>query len=49
LDAATAGFSTVVLEDVIRAVNANETAKILTELKNFGVGVETVKQWLDKL
>jgi nicotinamidase/pyrazinamidase len=49
LDAATAGFSTVVLEDVIRAVNANETGKILTELKNFGVGVETVKQWLDKL
>jgi nicotinamidase/pyrazinamidase len=49
LDAAAAGFSTVVLQDVIRAVNANEAGKILAELKNSGVGVETAKQWLDKL
>jgi nicotinamidase/pyrazinamidase len=49
LDAAAAGFSAVVLEDVIRAVNANETEKVLTELKNSGVSVETAKQWLDQL
>jgi nicotinamidase/pyrazinamidase len=49
LDAAASGFSTVVLEDVIRAVNANETGKILVELKNSSVGVETAKQWLDQL
>jgi nicotinamidase/pyrazinamidase len=49
LDSAAAGFSTVVLEDVIRAVNANETGKILTELKNSGVSVQTAKQWLSAL
>jgi nicotinamidase/pyrazinamidase len=49
LDAAAAGFSAVVLKDVIRAVNANETEKVLTELKNSGVSVETAKQWLDQL
>jgi nicotinamidase/pyrazinamidase len=49
LDAAATGFSTVVLEDVIRAVNANETGKILTELKNSGVSVVTAKQWFDQL
>jgi nicotinamidase/pyrazinamidase len=49
LDAAAAGFSTVVLEDVIRAVNANETEKILMELKNSGVNIATSKQWLDQL
>jgi nicotinamidase/pyrazinamidase len=49
LDSAAAGFSTVVLEDVIRAVNANETGKILTELKNSGVNIATSKQWLENL
>jgi nicotinamidase/pyrazinamidase len=49
LDAAAAGFSTVVLEDVIRAVNPGETGKILTELKNSGVSIGTAKQWLDQL
>jgi nicotinamidase/pyrazinamidase len=49
LDAAAAGFSTGVLEDVIRAVNTNETKKTLSELKNSGVKVETAKQWLDQL
>jgi nicotinamidase/pyrazinamidase len=49
LDSAAAGFSTVVLEDVIRAVNANETKKTLSELKNSGVGVANAKQWLDQL
>jgi nicotinamidase/pyrazinamidase len=49
LDAAAAGFSTVVLEDLIRAVTTNETKKTLSELKNSGVKVETAKQWLDQL
>lgn len=49
LDAAAAGFSTVVLEDVIRAVEPAETRKILSELKNSGVGVANAKQWLDQL
>src|SRR5271154_6719373 len=41
LDAAAAGFSTVVLENLIRAVNTNETKKTLSELKHSGVRVET--------
>jgi len=49
LDAAAASFSTVVLEDVIRAVNTNETKKTLSELKSSGVGVASAKQWLDQL
>jgi nicotinamidase/pyrazinamidase len=49
LDAVAAGFSTVVLEDVIRAVNAKDTKKTLSELKHSGVGVQTSKQWIDKL
>jgi nicotinamidase/pyrazinamidase len=49
LGAAAVGFSTVVLEDVIRAVNANETEKTLSELKNSGVNIATAKQWLDQL
>jgi nicotinamidase/pyrazinamidase len=49
LDAAAAGFSSVVLEDVIRAVNPGETGKTLTELKNSGVNIATSKQWLDQL
>ena len=49
LDAAANGFSTVVLEDVIRAVNVGETEKILTELKNSGVNIATSKQWLENL
>jgi nicotinamidase/pyrazinamidase len=49
LDAAAAGFSSVVLEDVIRAVNPDETEKILTELRNSGVSITTSKQWLDQL
>jgi nicotinamidase/pyrazinamidase len=49
LDAAAASFSTVVLGDLIRAVNANETEKTLSELKNSGVGIATAKQWLDQL
>jgi nicotinamidase/pyrazinamidase len=49
LDAAAAGFSAVVLEDVIRAVKPVEAKKILSELKNSGVGVEKAEQWLDQL
>jgi nicotinamidase/pyrazinamidase len=49
LDAAAEGFSTVVLEDVIRAVNTDETKKTLSEFKNSGVSVETANQWLDQL
>jgi nicotinamidase/pyrazinamidase len=49
LDAAADGFSTVVLEDVVRAVNANDTKKILSELKNSGVGVQTAKRWVEHL
>jgi|SRR5579863_3530336 len=49
LDSVAAGFATVVLEDVVRAVKPAETKKILSELKNSGVGVATVKQWLDQL
>jgi nicotinamidase/pyrazinamidase len=49
LDAAAAGFSTVVLEDIVRAVNTDETRKTLSELRDSGVKVETAKQWLDQL
>jgi nicotinamidase/pyrazinamidase len=49
LDAAAAGFSAVVLEDAIRAVNPADTKKTLSELKNSGVGITNAKQWLDQL
>jgi len=49
LDAASAGFSTVVLKDVVRAVDENQTEKVSQELKNSGVSMTTAKQWLDQL
>lgn len=46
LDGVQAGFETVVLEDLIRPVEAKETARVLAELKRAHVGVSTAAKWL---
>ena len=49
LDAAKAGFKTAVLTDMIRAVQANETEKILVELERMGVKRMSSSDWTKKL
>jgi len=49
LDALKARFETVVLTDLIRAVNASETTKVVNELNGTGVKSETGAQWLGDL
>jgi nicotinamidase/pyrazinamidase len=46
LDAVKARFATVVLTDLIRAVDASETDKALNELSAAGVQVASAAQWL---
>jgi len=46
LDAAKARFETAVLTDLIRAVQASETPKILSELNAAGVKTATGAEWL---
>lgn len=49
LDAMKARFETVVLTDLIRAVNADETPRVLNELAGAGVRALTGAEWLDSL
>lgn len=49
LDAVKARFETVVLTDLIRAVNADATAKILGELSSVGVKSAPAAAWLAEL
>ena len=46
LDGIKAGFETVVLTDVIRAVQAKETARVLTELSAAGAKIGTSREWI---
>ncbi len=46
LDALKAGFETVVLRDMIRSVQAQETEKHLAELRQLGVGEVRSEDWL---
>jgi nicotinamidase/pyrazinamidase len=48
LDAVKARFETVVLTDLIRAVQASETPKILSELHAAGVKTATGAEWLTR-
>src|ERR1700739_1749221 len=49
LDALKAGFQTMVLEDLIRAVNAKETPKVLAELKQAKAQISTSGEWLGSI
>jgi nicotinamidase/pyrazinamidase len=49
LDGLKAGFETVVLTDMIRAVQPSETAKVLNELSKAGVNTATAGEWLKSL
>jgi nicotinamidase/pyrazinamidase len=49
LDGLKAGFETTVLTDMIRAVQAHETAKVLNELGNAGVKKATASEWVKSL
>jgi nicotinamidase/pyrazinamidase len=49
LDGLQAGFDTTVLTDIIRAVNPNETPKVLTELSKAGAKMATAAEWLESL
>ena len=49
LDAVKARFATVVLTDLIRAVNADATAQILSELSGVGVNSKAAAAWLAEL
>jgi nicotinamidase/pyrazinamidase len=46
LDGIQAGFETTVLADMIRAVQARETPRVLTELALAGAKVATAAEWL---
>ncbi len=46
LDGLRAGFDTVVLDDLIRSVNPVQTALVLEELKQAGVGSSSSSDWL---
>jgi nicotinamidase/pyrazinamidase len=46
LDGLKEGFQTAVLTDLIRAVQPEETSKVLTELKEEKVHVSTAGEWL---
>jgi len=49
LDGLQAGFETTVLTDLIRAVHAGETARVLTELRKAGARTATAAEWLKSL
>lgn len=49
LDGLKEGFETMVLTDLIRAVQASETAKVLNELGKAGAGAVKAAQWLKSL
>ncbi|MGB9431983.1 MAG: isochorismatase family protein [Candidatus Acidiferrum sp.] len=49
LDGLRSGFETVVLTDLIRAVQAAETPRVLEELKQAGAKTATAAEWLKTL
>jgi nicotinamidase/pyrazinamidase len=49
VDAIQAGFKTVVLTDLIRAVKASETPRVLAELCKAGATAATAAEWLKSL
>jgi nicotinamidase/pyrazinamidase len=49
IDAIQAGFKTVVLTDLIRAVKASETPRVLAELSKAGATAATAAEWLKSL
>jgi len=49
MDGLKAGFATVVLTDLIRAVQPGESAKVLAELEKAGVHASTAAEWLRSL
>ena len=49
LDALQHGFAVTVLTDLIRAVQARESGKVLAELTRAGVKVAAAEQWLKNL
>jgi nicotinamidase/pyrazinamidase len=49
MDGLQAGFETTVLTDMIRAVQASETPKVLAELSNAGAKTATAAEWLKSL
>jgi nicotinamidase/pyrazinamidase len=49
LDAVKARFKTVVLTDLIRAVSAGETTKVVDELRAGGVKSEAASDWLSEM
>ena len=49
LDAIQAGFETVLLTDMIRAVQTSETPRVLAELAQAGARAATAAEWLKTL
>lgn len=49
LDGVKAGFETAVLTDAIRAVEPEETGRVVRELERAGVRSETAGEWIGKL
>ena len=49
LDAEKAGFETVVLKDLVRAVRPEETTTVLGELERAGVKSEKAEEWVRRL
>ena len=49
LDGIQAGFETVVLTDLIRAVQASETSRVLAELSKAGAKTATAAEWMKSL
>jgi nicotinamidase/pyrazinamidase len=49
LDGIQAGFETVVLTDLIRAVQPSETPRVLTELSKAGAKTATAAEWMKSL
>ena len=49
LDAAKAGFETAVLRDLVRAVQPEETPKVLSDLERAGVKNEKAEEWIREL
>ena len=49
LDGLRHGFEVTVLTDLIRAVQSNQTPKVLEELRNAGVKTATAAEWLESL
>jgi nicotinamidase/pyrazinamidase len=49
LDSVRGGFATSILSDLIRAVNPNETRKILAELKQDKAQITTAADWISSL